>query len=109
MVQNELPFGPLHNFLFDGSLGDETVDTNSLGLSDSMSTTHSLQIVLGIPVRVEDDDCVSRGQIDSKSAGSCGEKETEVGRTFSIEMVQCLFAKITTHGTVESLEPNTQI
>lgn len=50
-------------------------------LTDPVGPGLCLQVVLGIPVRVKDDDSVRRSQIDSQAAGPCGEQEAEVLHT----------------------------
>ena len=37
-----------------------------------------LEIILGIPVRIEDDDSVSSGQINAQAPGPGGQEETEL-------------------------------
>ena len=39
-----------------------------------MATSLGLNVILGVPVRVEDDDSVSRGKVDSHSACAGGEE-----------------------------------
>lgn len=59
-------------------------------LSDAMGTSHSLQIVLRIPIAIEDDDCVSRFKIDSQTSSSSGEEEDKVRRIRRIEVLDRL-------------------
>ena len=40
-----------------------------------MTACLSLEVVLGIPVRVIDDDCVCSGEVDTKTTGSSAEEE----------------------------------
>lgn len=37
-----------------------------------------LQVILGIPVRVKNDDSVSRRKIDSETSSTSGQEETEI-------------------------------
>ena len=46
-----------------------------------------LKIVLGIPVGIEDDDCVGGGQIDTETAGSCGKEKAEILGSFGIKVL----------------------
>ena len=48
--------------------GARPVDVDGLGLADAVGARHGLQVVLGVPVGVEDDDSVSRGQVDAQAA-----------------------------------------
>ena len=57
-----------------------------------------------VPIRVEYNDGVGGGEIDAQAAGSSGEKEAEVGRSFGVEMVQGGFPKIASNPAVESLK-----
>ena len=61
--------------------------TNSFSLSDTMGSAHCLEIILWIPVRIEDDNGIRGGQIDAKSSCSRGQQEAEISGTLSIEMV----------------------
>ncbi len=47
-------------------------------LSDSMSSSHSLYIILRIPVGVKDDDGVCGGKIQTQTSSSCRQQETEI-------------------------------
>lgn len=54
--------------------------SNLLLLSNTVSPSLSLKIILGVPVRVKDNNSISRGQIDSQPTSSCWQQETEVLR-----------------------------
>lgn len=47
-------------------------------LSNPVSPGLSLQVVLRVPVRVEDDHGVSRGQVNAQASGPRGQQEAEV-------------------------------
>ena len=49
-----------------------------LALAYPVSTSHGLDVILGVPVRVKDNDRVSRGKIQAQTTGSCRKQETEV-------------------------------
>lgn len=40
-------------------------------LSDAVSPSLSLKIILGVPVRIKDNNSISRGQINSQPSSSC--------------------------------------
>jgi len=63
-----------------------------------------LKIVLGIPVGIEDDDCVSGGQIDTETAGSCGKEKAEILGSFGIKVLQCFSPELALNASVESLK-----
>ncbi len=46
------------------------VDVDSGVLANAVSTGHGLEIVLWVPVRVKDDDCVSCGQVDPETSST---------------------------------------
>lgn len=52
--------------------------TDLLLLPNPMGSGLGLQVILGVPVRVEDDHCVRGSQVDSQATSPCGEQETEV-------------------------------
>lgn len=44
----------------------------------SMCSCLRLQIILGIPVRVKNDNGICSCEVDSKTSGTCGQEETEI-------------------------------
>jgi len=64
VVQHHLLFGTLNDFLLHRILCDKPVYIDLLLLSNSVSSGLCLQVILRIPVRVKDDNCVGRGQVD---------------------------------------------
>lgn len=69
------------------------VDVDSVFLADPVGPRHGLQVVLGIPVTVEDNHSVSSGQVDAQAACPGGQKEGKVTRAWCIEVFHCLQAK----------------
>ncbi len=63
-----------------------------------------LEIVLRVPVRVENDDRVGGGQVDAEAAGSRRQEEAKVLRSFGVEVFQRLASKLALDATVQSLE-----
>lgn len=63
---------PLDDLLLDGVLGDHAVDVDAVALPDAVGAVHGLQVHLGVPVRVVDDDGVGRGEVYSQAAGTRG-------------------------------------
>ena len=78
MIQHHLFLGSLHNILLHTVFSDEPIDRHLLLLPDPVSTSLSLQVVLGIPVTIKYNDCVSSGEVDAKTTSACGEQKTEV-------------------------------
>ena len=70
------------------------VDVDGGVLADAVSTGHGLQVVLRVPVRVKDDDRVSRGQIDPKPASARRQQEGKVCGAGRIEVLHGLHAVI---------------
>ena len=62
-------------------LGQEAVDEDRLGLAEAVHSEDTLDVVGGVPGRVEDDDPVGGDQVDAQGAGPCGDEEqtTSVG------------------------------
>lgn len=73
----------------------------------SVRAGHCLQVVLWIPIWVEDDYCVCCRQVYSKTASSCGKKEAKVWRVLGIEMVQGLPSLLTTNAPIQPLYEST--
>lgn len=42
------------------------------------TTSTHLDVIMGVPVRIEDDDSVSSGQIDAQAPSSSGQEEAEL-------------------------------
>ena len=55
-----------------------TNPTNLISLSYSVSTRLSLQVILGIPVRVKNDHSISCSKIDTQATSTSRQQETEV-------------------------------
>lgn len=60
-----LLLGPLQDPLLDGSLADEAVDCDLLGLAQPVSPVHGLLVHRGVPVAVVEDDLEERRQKSS--------------------------------------------
>ena len=76
VVEEELLlFLKLEDFLLDGAAGDETIDIDRFGLTHAMRAVDSLVFDARIPPRIEDDDVVGRGQVESGAAGFETDKE----------------------------------
>ena len=81
----------------------QAVDADVLRLADAVHTSLRLEVILGIPVAVEDDDGVRRGQVDAEAARARGEKHQEGGRVRRAEAVDRRLALGAAHPTVEAL------
>ena len=79
--------------------GQESVDVDRVLLPDPVRARHRLEVVLRVPVRVEDDDGVGRREVDAEAAGAGGEQEDEVARIRGVEVVHRLFLVISNRGT----------
>ena len=66
-LKHALVSSALQNLLFDGIFRDKTIDTDRLLLTDTMSSSHGLQICLRVPIGIEDDDGISSHQVDTEA------------------------------------------
>lgn len=73
MCQHHLLLRDLRDALLDRVSGDESINHDLVGLTDTMGTTERLDVVMGIPIRVIDDDGVGSREIDAFE-GREGEK-----------------------------------
>lgn len=80
----------------------EPISTDLLLLTDSMCSGLCLQVVLGVPVRVKDDNCVRWSQVDSQAASPCGEQEAEVLYTSNILLYAVAFWETLSHSNKPS-------
>ena len=78
LVESQLLRCPLQHTLLHTALRNEAEDVDLLGLTDTMSTVHSLQIRLRVPITVVQDDDVGGGQIDTETTGTRREQEDEL-------------------------------
>lgn len=62
-----------------------------------------LQVVLGVPVRVEDDAGVCRRQVDPQPTGSGAQQENEAVRVGLAEPVDGRLPQVPSHTTVNAL------
>lgn len=81
----------LEQGLLDRALGGETVDDDGAGLTDAVGAVLGLEILLRVPVAVEEDDGVGRGEVDAQPACPCAEEEKFVILAF-VEGVDLLIA-----------------
>lgn len=65
VVDLELSSCSLYNLFFNGVFSDEAVDYNILFLTDSVSPVNGLEVHLGIPIRVVDEDDISCVKINT--------------------------------------------
>ena len=87
-IKVQLELGPFQNVLFNRINRDQAENAHFLGLTDTMGAVLSLQVLMRIPVAVENDDRVSRLQIETQTTGSGAEHEDEVRGIGFIEFLQ---------------------
>lgn len=61
--------------LLNSRAGSETKDDNGPGLTDTVAAILGLEILLGIKVGVEEDDCISRSEVDALAASTSRQEE----------------------------------
>lgn len=118
--QHHLPLGHLRDALLHAGAGHKAVDHHLVGLADAVGSAEGLvgeqrepsasrrtgtecavagcrylNVVVRVPVGVEDDDRVCGGQVDAQASGSSGEQETKLAGARSWETqgestVQCV-------------------
>ena len=69
------PYTPVKHLSFIGVSGDETIHFHCLVLTNPVAASLSLDVILGIPVRVIDDHSVCGGEVDSQSPGTSAQQE----------------------------------
>lgn len=70
--------------------GFPPVNIHHLCLADAVGSRHGLQVILGVPVTVKDDDCVSGGEVDAQPACPGTQQESKVCGAGGIEMFHSL-------------------
>lgn len=99
-VELELLLGPLDDLFFDGVLRDEAVNGDGFLLPNPMGPVLGLQVGLGVPIGVVEDNCVGSLEVDSESTRASGEQEAELGGIGSIVRVDGGLSATTTEGCV---------
>mmetsp|Transcript_14155 Transcript_14155/g.36672 ORF Transcript_14155/g.36672 Transcript_14155/m.36672 type:complete len:348 (+) Transcript_14155:1754-2797(+) len=93
VVKHHLLLGALQDVFLHAAAGDKAVDVHRVLLPDAVRTAHGLQVVLGVPVRVKDDDRVGGGEVDAEAARTRGEQEGKVGRALRVEVTHRLLPR----------------
>ena len=89
----------LDDLLLDGSLSDETVDRDRILLSDAVGTVRGLLLDSRVPPRIEMDNIVGSGEVQSQSARfQTDEEERHVARLELTNQFVALFGR---RGAVE--------
>lgn len=66
------------------------VYVDHFGLADAVGSRHGLQVILGVPVAVKDDDRVGGRQIYAQATGPRAEQEGKVRGSRRVEMLHSL-------------------
>lgn len=83
--------------------GDEAIDLHSLALPDPVAASLSLQVILGVPVGIEDDAGVSSSQVDAQPACPCAQEKDKAIRVGLAEAVDGSLAQVAAHPSVDAL------
>lgn len=71
-------------------------------LTNTMATSLGLEIVLGIPVTVINDDSISSRQIDTQTTSFSAKQENETIRIWFAITIDCSLSHVTTNTTIKS-------
>ena len=71
-------------------------------LADTVTSSLSLEVVLGVPVAVEEDDDVGRHEVDAQTASTRGQEEDELARALLVVLIDGLFTLVTARVTVDA-------
>ena len=88
LVHVQLEPGRGQDSLLDGVDHHETQNSDLVLLPDSVSPILGLEILVRVPIGVEDDDRVGGLQVQPETSGSSGEQEDEVLRVGTVENPQ---------------------
>lgn len=103
ILKDHLFLGPLKNILLHSILTHKAIHVDMGFLTDSMRASHSLQIILRIPIalcyglietaqhcwpvaHIKDNNSVSSFEVDTKSTGSGRQEESKIGRSRSVKV-----------------------
>ena len=93
MVQNHLLLRSFQDILFHCAHRHEAVDVDVILLPDTVSSAHRLQVVLGVPIGVKDDDGVCGCEIDTQASSTRGQEEREIGGVVGVEVFHRLVSR----------------
>ena len=62
-----------------------------------------LDVIMGVPIRIENDDSVSSGQVDAQSTSPGGQEEAELLGSRSIKAIDGLLPKGARDATINAL------
>lgn len=78
LLQTALGVGREQQLLLDGAARGEAVHDDGPLLADAVAAVLRLQVLLGVKVRVEEDDGIGAGEVDALAAGAGREEEDAV-------------------------------
>mmetsp|Transcript_2225 Transcript_2225/g.6481 ORF Transcript_2225/g.6481 Transcript_2225/m.6481 type:complete len:372 (+) Transcript_2225:1717-2832(+) len=70
LLQTELLARSIEHLLLEGTAGNEAVDPNILRLADTMASSLGLDVILRVPIRIEDDTDIGGSQVDADTSSS---------------------------------------
>lgn len=100
-VHVQLVAGGGKDTFLHGSDCHETEYAHFVRLTNTVSTILSLKILMGIPVRVENDDRVGRLQVETQATGTGRQQEEEVVRRLVVELFEQITAIIRFRCTIQ--------
>jgi hypothetical protein len=92
----------LNHFFLHGVFGDESINSDLLCLTNSMSSIHCLEIHLWIPVRVIQDNGISGHEIQTKPSCSSRYQEDSLLSFFTREVINLNLSIIKLCVTIKS-------
>eukprot|EP00047_Mylnosiga_fluctuans_P024189 m.154711 g.154711 ORF g.154711 m.154711 type:complete len:714 (-) comp9794_c1_seq1:2621-4762(-) len=104
VVQDHFALGALQDVLLDAAPRDQAVDVYLPLLPDAVRASLRLQVVLGIPVAVEENDRVCGREVDTETARPRRQQKAEVHRIRRVEVVDGLATNVGGDAAVEALE-----
>ena len=102
LLQTQFQTSALEHRCFVRASRDEAIHTHRLRLANPMATSLCLHIVLGIPIGVEDDYCIGRGESDSHTSSTRTQQKAEHVAVLVVERPDRFFASIPSDRAVDS-------
>jgi hypothetical protein len=87
VVHFELAGCSFHDFLLDRALSDQPVNDDLLLLADPVRAVDRLQVNLGVPVAIKQNNDVGLMQIDAESSRTCRQNEHLLVRLWVLEVL----------------------
>mmetsp|Transcript_65506 Transcript_65506/g.115578 ORF Transcript_65506/g.115578 Transcript_65506/m.115578 type:complete len:203 (+) Transcript_65506:406-1014(+) len=102
LLQTQFLTGPLEHLSLERATSNQTVDGDVFLLADAVAARHGLDVVLRVPITVEDDHRVRRSQVDTHTTRA-GTEQKHKTVAVGVEAIDALLSLVATDPAVQAL------